>query len=260
MVGIGHIEHFRRSGEECFTDHDVIDGALRLPGWIGCQPPGRRLQGQRVAQFKDMRRVYLGIEITQHDKVPAAVQFTGEKFELLRPRPFTQGQVHDRNIQAVKTIAISHQQGSAPRNHPGQAIFFHRIRLKTTQETVTRISHGSDFTVGLVAPEWHARVVGQVARLVDIARSQAARVHFLQSHHVVGGHQLRDGVQIFDPLGVRQNLLQIFDPLGVRQNLPPAMCDVMVIPGGRGARLDVETQKSKFLAVTAQSGSPQRRT
>ncbi len=141
----------------------MVDGALRLPRRVGRHSLGRGLQGKRFTQFHNVGRIHLGIEVSQHDQVPAAVQFTGQKFQLLRPCPLTQGKVHNGDIQPVKPATETHQQGSATGNNTRQTVFFHRIRLVAAQKTVTGIGQCSDLAVGLVTPERHTCMIGEIA-------------------------------------------------------------------------------------------------
>ena len=104
MVRIVNIQYFSHSRLQRFTDQNMVNGPLWLPGRIGSEPASWRFQGKGVAKFHDMRRVDLGIEIAQHDKVPTAVQFPREKVKLQRSRPLAQRQVHNGDIETLGAI------------------------------------------------------------------------------------------------------------------------------------------------------------
>ncbi|MNI61739.1 hypothetical protein D3C73_1170250 [compost metagenome] len=86
--------------------------------------------------------------------------------------------------------------------------------------------------VELLVPVREAPQLGQVLHLIDVTRTKAAAIYFLQGHQVEIIEQVADFLQIAGAPGVRQQML-------------PAAGQVMPIALGTDADLDIEAEQTQ---------------
>ena len=152
----------------------------------------------------------------------------------------TQCQVHHDHHQRFRTFAETDQDRSATLGSR-QRMIFNRPRAQAAEHAIAVLAEATEVAIELLIPVREGAELGQVFDLIDVAGSQAAAIGFLQGDQVEVAQQIADFLQIVGTPGVRQQML-------------PASGQVMPVPLGTDADLDIEAEQ----AQTAVRGQPRR--
>ena len=209
----------------------MVQAALRGPAGEGAHPFRRRLERGFAVQRAHFRRVEIAVEVAHQHQPRFLRQQVGQETQLQLPRLHAQRQVGDGQRPGLLALAVFRHQHAAAGDAAGQGVIEHFGRFHPAQQRVAAARDARDAPVRLVAPERELRLFGQVIGLVGETRTQAARVRFLQPHHVVIAGHLRQRVEV--------------DALAVGQHVRPAAGDVVAVGARARTGLDIGAEQAQ---------------
>src|SRR5471032_817911 len=149
--------------------------------------------------------------------------------KLAGTRSSAQCQMHHDYHQRISAFAKTNQNGAAA-SRPGQWMVFYRPWAQAAEHAVAVLAKMPEVAIELLIPVRERPELGKVFDLIDVARSQAAAIGFLECDQIEVAQQVAD-------------LLQVTGTAVVRQQVLPATCQVMPIALGTDTDLNVETEQ-----------------
>ncbi|MNW66049.1 hypothetical protein D3C74_444860 [compost metagenome] len=110
-------------------------------------------------------------------------------------RPGAQRQVHHDHHPRFRAFAEPYQNGSATL-WPRQRMIFNRPRAQSAEHAVAVLGQATEIAIELLIPVREGAELGKVFDLIDVARTQAAAIGFLQGDQIEVAEQVADLLQI----------------------------------------------------------------
>ena len=172
----------------------------------------------------------MGVHVAHQHVMAVVLQQLADIGELAGTGPRAEGQVHHHHRQRVPAFAEAHEDRAAT-GRAGQRVVFQGSGLQAAEQAVAVLGNAPEVAIELLVPVGEGTELGQVLDLVDVAGADAATIGFLQGHHVIVVEQFADALQVAGTPGGRQQVL-------------PAAGQVVTVPFGTDAHLDVETEQA----------------
>ncbi len=211
----------------------MVDLAYRSPAGKGGLVADRLHEIVAHHEAADLRCFAAGVEVAHDHQVGASLEHLAEEVELFLPRAPAERQVHAAEGEGFPGLAEAEHHGTASRRCR-QLVVGYLGGLEAGEEAVAVAGDDADVAVHLPVPVGKVGTVGQVLGDVHETAAQAARVHFLQAHHVETREQGRDAVQVLHARPVGQHVF-------------PSLGDIVTVACRVHTHLDVVAEQAEML-------------
>src|SRR5690606_19983434 len=228
VIGYRMGQHIDTLERQARAQQDMVQAALRAPAGKGCGDL-RCLQA-KVSQGRVFQQIGgMGVHVAHQHLVTVAANQLSDIGQLTAPGTTAQREMHDHHHQGIFALAELEQNCATPRL-ARQRMILKPWRLQAAEYAGAVLGEAAKGAVELLIPVAKGTQLGQMLYLIDITRTQAAPIGFLQGHQIVIAEQLTDTLQIVGTPSMGQKML-------------PAAGQVVVVTLGADPHLDVETEQ-----------------